>query len=328
MFDGKFDPDYFNPDGIEKGTYTWNAATSEFTVASGLDTNGGFGFSHPAGPATIQLSSDELEFSIFEATGDLALLRIIDPTSVVPVVTVDPASVNGAVGAPFTYSISATRVLTYGAAGLPGGLSLNSTTGAISGSPTTPGTYSVTLSATNSFDATGSGIVTIVIPIPGTPVAASSAGIWLGLKNSDDVGTKFDVLVEVLKNGAVVGTGQLNAVPGGSSGFNNAVLRTVAVAMGTTHYETGNVLAIRVSVRIAVGVSGHRSGTARLWFGDAVANTNGTATVNGQATSFHFVSGNVLTTAPGTLRKTVDVFVDRLVNGNPFKPFGTWTITF
>ncbi len=27
-------------------------------------------------------------------------------------------------------------------------------------------------------------------------------------------------------------------------------------------------------------------------------------------------------------KKTIDVFVDRLVGGNPFKPFGTWSKTF
>jgi hypothetical protein len=27
-------------------------------------------------------------------------------------------------------------------------------------------------------------------------------------------------------------------------------------------------------------------------------------------------------------RKTIDVFVDRAVGGNPFKPFGTWSVTF
>ena len=55
--------------------------------------------------------------------------------------------------------------------------------------------------------------------------------VWLGLKNSDDVGTKFDLLAEILRNGQVIGSGQLNSVAGGSSGFNNAILRTINLAL-------------------------------------------------------------------------------------------------
>jgi len=49
--------------------------------------------------------------------------------------------------------------------------------------------------------------------------ALAPASIWLGLKTSDDVGTNFDVLVEVLVNGSVVGSGTINNVSGGSSGL-------------------------------------------------------------------------------------------------------------
>ena len=38
-----------------------------------------------------------------------------------------------------------------------------------------------------------------------------------------DVGTYFDLRVELLKNGVVVASGQVDGVSGGSSGFNNAI---------------------------------------------------------------------------------------------------------
>jgi hypothetical protein len=97
--------------------------------------------------------------------------------------------------------------------------------------------------------------------------ALGTAGIWLGLKNSDDVGTKFDLLAEVLKNGSVVGSGQLDGVAGGSSGFNNASLRAIGLALssGSVGICPGDTLGFRLSVRIAVS-SGHVSGTARLWY--------------------------------------------------------------
>ena len=52
----------------------------------------------------------------------------------------------------FSYQITASNgpIISYSATGLPAGLSVNTSTGLISGTPTTAGTYSVTISATNS----------------------------------------------------------------------------------------------------------------------------------------------------------------------------------
>ena len=58
---------------------------------------------------------------------------------------------SGTVGSAFSYQITATNTPTsYGATGLPAGLSVNTATGLISGTPTAAGTSTVTLSATNS----------------------------------------------------------------------------------------------------------------------------------------------------------------------------------
>ena len=82
-------------------------------------------------------------------------------------------------------------------------------------------------------------------------------------------------------------------------------------------------------MRIAVGVPGHRNGTARLWFNDAAANSRFNATIGATASDYFQRDGFVLgdTAGPGP-KKTIDVFVDRAVGGNPFKPFGTWSRTF
>ena len=68
----------------------------------------------------------------------------------IPVVT--GASLNGNVGTPFTYNIIATNAPTSYAVSsgtLPNGLTLNTTTGEISGTPTTAGSVSVDVTATN-----------------------------------------------------------------------------------------------------------------------------------------------------------------------------------
>jgi hypothetical protein len=155
------------------------------------------------------------------------------------------------------------------------------------------------------------------------------AQVWLGLKNSDDAGTKFDLLAEVFKNGSLIGAGQLNDVSGGSNGFNNAILSTISLTQaGGTGFRTGDQLSIRFSVRIAA-TSGHSSGTARLWFNDAAANSRFRAIIGDVSNDYFLRSGSVLGTTAGTGPKaTIDVTVNRNVGGNPFKPFGTWIITY
>jgi hypothetical protein len=201
--------------------------------------------------------------------------------------------------------------------------------------------------------AAGDGIHTITADYPGTPfgvylgssgsvalpvvndtgttelIALGPAQVWLGLKNSDDVGTKFDLLAEVLRNGTVVGSGQLNDVPSGSSGFNNARLQAIDLALSSTpDLLPGDTLQLRLSVRIAAS-SGHVSGTARLWFNDVAGNSHFSATIGSSTNNYYLLNGFVLggSVGPGP-KKTVDVTVNRKLGGNPFKPFGTWTVTF
>jgi probable HAF family extracellular repeat protein len=175
----------------------------------------------------------------------------------------------------------------------------------------------------------GQGDATVWTPTFATPGSASAA-VWVGLKNSDDVGTMFDLRVEVLKNGSTIATGELDGVSGGSSGFNNAILRTINASLASAPtFGTGDQLGIRLSVRIAQGVPGHRSGTARLWYNDASANSSVAITLNNALQTYYLAGGFTLSASPGTgPRSTVDVTVDRLKNGNAFTPFGTWVLQF
>ena len=86
------------------------------------------------------------------------------PTNTPPVIT-SPGTASGSTGKAFSYQITATNnPISYSATPLPAGLSLNTTTGRISGIPITPGTTSVTIGATNPI---GTGTATLVITIRG-----------------------------------------------------------------------------------------------------------------------------------------------------------------
>ena len=92
---------------------------------------------------------------------------------VAPVITSSTAA-NGAMGTVFSYQISATNNPTsFSATGLPAGLSLNTSTGLISGTPRTEGTSTVTLSATNSAG-TGTATLTLTIAAPAVPAITSA----------------------------------------------------------------------------------------------------------------------------------------------------------
>src|SRR5205823_1955056 len=111
-----------------------------------------------------------------------------------PVIT-SPTAATGQVGVAFSYQITASNgpIISYNATGLPGGLSVNTSTGLISGTPTTAGTYSVTISATNS-GGTGSATLTLTVVNPPPPVITSAT------TSTGQVGVAFSYQITATNN--------------------------------------------------------------------------------------------------------------------------------
>jgi hypothetical protein len=111
-----------------------------------------------AGVTVVQISATNSA-----GTQTAALTLTIANASVVPIITNLALTPAGTVGIPFSFPIVASGTPTsYGATGLPVGLTLNTTTGVITGVPTAAGTSVVTLTATNS---SGTATTTIVIKV-------------------------------------------------------------------------------------------------------------------------------------------------------------------
>lgn len=92
-------------------------------------------------------------------------------------------------GQAFNYRITADQTgVTFAATGLPAGLSLAAGTGLISGTPTTPGTYTITLRATNS---SGTGTATLTLTVAAAPPVVVAPVITSATTASAQVGAAF-----------------------------------------------------------------------------------------------------------------------------------------
>jgi PKD repeat protein len=118
-----------------------------------------------AGSTTVTLTATNAGGS------DTKTLTITIASAVQAPVINSPTTASGTVGTAFSYTIAGTNTPTsFSATPLPPGLSVNATTGVISGTPSAAGNFTTTLNATNSG---GTGNATLTISIASAPVAPS-----------------------------------------------------------------------------------------------------------------------------------------------------------
>jgi hypothetical protein len=134
----------------------------------------------------------------------------IAPAPTAPAIT-SAASASGQVGVAFTYQTVATPgpITSYAHTGtLPAGLSFNSATGAISGSPTQPGGYMISLTATgDGGTSTPQSLAILINPAANVPVV-TSPDIAIG-----NVGVSFSYQIEA-SNAPHITLDAINVPPG------------------------------------------------------------------------------------------------------------------
>lgn len=134
----------------------------------------------PSGNTTFQVTFDPSADGIRTATISIAnndsnenpyTFSIQGNGVSAPVIT-STLTASGNQGTPFTYTIVATNTPTsYNATGLPSGLSINTTTGVISGTPTVTGSFNITITATNGI---GSDNQTLVLTLGTGPCLSAN----------------------------------------------------------------------------------------------------------------------------------------------------------
>lgn len=192
-------------------------------------------------------------------------------------------------------------------------------------------------------------------PAAGTVTALSPAHLWVGLKNSDDQGTQFDLRVEFLRNGTPVASGLKRCITGVTR---NPSFAKEAVAsfdpFAPVVVTAGDVLSLRVSTRIGTNPDGskcagpggsHNSAVGlRLYYDsasrasrfdatiapapseDLYLHSNGGPCPNGDGQSPGVTAQTLDGTAPASSTKCKDSGVVNFAGGNPFSPIGTWSL--
>jgi formylglycine-generating enzyme required for sulfatase activity len=164
------------------------ALSSSVLSGGSASVAGIFAFTSPSSVPSVGTSSQSVTFTPTDVTRYNAVSTSVS-VSVNPLVSLPGITsgtiASGTVGAVFNYQISATNNPTsYSVTGLTSGLTVNASTGLISGTPTTAGQTTVTLRATNSAG-TGTSTLTLNLTqslVQGVPAITSgtSAGGIIG----------------------------------------------------------------------------------------------------------------------------------------------------
>jgi uncharacterized protein YhjY with autotransporter beta-barrel domain len=242
-----------------------NAATS-FALTGALPAGLSFNTTTGAITGTPTVNGTfNVSLTATNVTGTSAAFPLAITIGLNPPVITSAAAINAASGAPISYQITATNLATsFNATGLPAGLSVNTTTGLISGSVAvgTSQTFNVTISATNAVATTNRALtINISLSAPVVTSAGSAPG---------NVGQPFSyqiVASDSPTSYAVTGglppgvtlnttTGLISGTPTTAGTFNVSVTATNASGTSAPLPVTITIVLLPPAITSAASVSG------------------------------------------------------------------------
>ena len=176
------------------------------------------------------------------------------------------------------------------------------------------------------------------IPAPAA-LETAPAHLWLGLENSDDQGTQFDIRVELFANGTLVSEGTALCVTGITRNAANAKDVAVAFAPSTGLPASGDAILFKVSTRIGTNPDGskcpgHNNAVGlRLYYDGSSRSSHFGAALGGDEAISYFLhltgTASTLSAAAPTASsaKQKDSAGLNFAGGNAWVEIGSWSMT-
>jgi hypothetical protein len=290
-------PTFFNATGLPGGL--------SINTASGLISGTP---NVPAGTFNVSLSAANAA-----GTGTATLLiNLSEPIAGAPVITSSLAAI-ALRGTAFTYQISANSSPTsFNATGLPGGLSINTATGLISGTPNvTAGTFTVTLSATNS---TGTGTTNLIITLNAAPVITSALTATATRGTAFTYDIRADSSPASFSATGLPGGLSINTSTGQISGTPNVAAGTFRVTISATNTTGTGTATLVITLNAAPAITSTLTATA----------TRGTAFTTYQIAADSSPTSFSATGLPGGL--SINTSTGQ-ISGTPNVAAGTFNVT-
>ncbi|MBL4779800.1 putative Ig domain-containing protein [Ralstonia sp.] len=335
--------------------YTYSLAVHSGTMPTGLSFNTGTGVlsGTPTTTGVVNFSVTATDHAT--GAGPYSTSGTYTLTTSAPTITVSPTTLSAAtVGAAYSQTAAAgggaapySYALTAGA--LPTGLSLNGSTGAITGTPTAGGTFNFTVTATDANSYTGSRAYTLTVnaatvsvspsTLPGGTIATAYSQTMLASGGTGPY--TYAVTAGSLPTGLTLSSnGTLSGTPTAGGVFNFTVAATDS-STGTGPYTGSRAYSLTIgspSLTITPA-SGSLSGVAGTAYSRNFTASGGT---NPYTYGFVVNSGTVPTgltwngttgrlagtpTTAGTVSFTVTATDSSTGTGAPFAVSGVYTLT-
>ena len=255
-------------------------------------------------------------FTIRATDGNGAIGSRAYSVTIAAAIVVNPATLpGGSVGSAYSRTISATggtgtKTFSVSAGTLPAGLSLNATTGVISGTPTSAGSSSFTIRATDSIGAIGTRAYTVTInaaiTLSPTTLPNGTSGTPYSRTISATGGT--GTFTYSVSAGSLGGGLTLNA----STGVISGTPTTVGARSFTIRATDGNgtfgsqAYSITINAAIRVNPTTLANGTVGTAYSRTVSATGGTGSYTYSVSAGTLPAGLTLNASSGVISGTPD----------------------
>ena len=289
------------------GSYTYSVSAG--TLPAGLTLNAASGVISGT-PTTAGASS----FTIRATDGSGAFGSRAYSVTTSAAVTVNPAALpNGTVGSGYTQTVTASGgngSYTFGisAGALPTGLSLNASTGAITGTPSIGGASSFTITATDGNGATGSRAYTVTInaAIAVNPASLPNGTIGVAYAQTVSATGGSGTYTFSVSSGALPAGLTLNASTGAVTGTPSAAATSAFTITATDGNGASGSRPYSVTINAAVTVNPASlpGGTVGAAYSQGISATGGTGTYTFSVTAGALPAGLALNPTTGVLSGT------------------------